>query len=41
MNTFKSQALELKHLLVYCFDIKNRESQSTGEIGSILCTEIA
>lgn len=41
MNTFKSQVQELKYLLIYCFDIKNRESRSTGEIGSILCTEIA
>lgn len=41
MNTFKSQAQELKHLVIYCFDIKNRESQSTEEIGSIPCTEIA
>lgn len=26
-NIFKSQAQQLKHLLIYCFDIKSRESQ--------------
>lgn len=48
MNTFKSQAQKLKHLLIYCFDIKsrvtdikNRETQSTGQIRSVLSMEIA
>lgn len=48
MNAYKSQAQELKHLLIYCLDvkgrvtdIKNRETQGPGEIGSVLYTEIA
>lgn len=48
VNAYKSQAQELKHFLIYCLDIrgrvtdiKSRESQGTGEIGSVLYAEIA
>lgn len=48
VNAYKSRAQELKHFLIYCLDIKgrvtdikNRERQRTGEIGSVLYAEIA